>query len=228
MAPPETPTRARVESAIRPLLRGYSHAAAASAALAGTVALVWLSAGDWLKQVSLLVYGATSVLLFTASALFHTAGWSPRWHRTLRRLDRAGIFLAIAGTATPIVYNVLPEPRRTGILLLVWGLAGLGAAAVAPVLRTPRGLVIGLYLGLGWIALALIPALLAARGLNAVLLLSLGGLLYTAGALIYALRRPRLWPRVFGFHEAFHLLVIAANAVFFIFMLLYVIPFPRP
>ncbi len=225
---PETPTRIRVESAIRPLLRSYSHAAAALAALAGTVALVWLSAGDWLKQVSLLVYGATSVLLFTASALFHTVGWSPRWHRTLRRLDRASIFLAIAGTFTPIVYNLLPEPRRTGLLLLVWGLAGLGAAAVAPVLRTPRGLVVALYLGLGWIALALIPALLAACGLNAVLLLALGGWLHTAGALVYALRRPRLWPRVFGFHEVFHLIVIAANAVFFVFMLLCIVPFPRP
>jgi hemolysin III len=218
-----------VEAAsVRPLLRGYSHAAAAVAALAGTVALVGLAAGDWLKQTSLLVYGATSVLLFTASALFHTAGWSPRWHRILRRLDRASIFLFIAGTATPVVYNLLPEPRRTALLLLVWGLAGLGAAAVAPVLRTPRGLVIGLYMGIGWIALALVPALLAARGPRAVLLLALGGSLYTAGALVYALRRPRLWPRVFGFHEAFHLLVIAANAVFFVFMLLYVIPYPRP
>jgi hemolysin III len=194
----------------------------------GIAALVWLSAGDWLKQVSLLVYGATSVLLFTASALFHTVGWSPHWHRTLRRLDRAGIFLAIAGTATPIIYNVLPEPQRTGLLLLVWGLAGLGVAAVAPRLRIPRWLVIALYLGLGWIALALVPTVLAARGPGAVLLLALGGLLYTAGTLIYALRRPRLWPRVFGFHEVFHLLVIAANAIFFVFMLLYVIPFPRP
>jgi hemolysin III len=228
MALPETPTRTRVETAARPLLRGYFHAAAAVASLGGTIALGRLSASDGLKQASLLIYGSTTVLLFTVSALFHTRGWAPHWHRTIRRIDRASIFLAIAGTYTPIIFNIVPAPQRTGLLLIVWGLAGLGGAAVAPLLRVPRWLVVTLYLMLGWIALTLIPELAAARGLNAILLLGLGGLLYTAGAVVYALRWPRLWPRIFGFHEVFHLLVIAANAVFFVFMLQDVIPFPRP
>jgi hemolysin III len=228
MAQTSTRTPVKAQETTKPLLRGYSHAVAAVAALAGTVVLMRLAAGDWLKQLSLLVYGATSTVLFTSSALFHIGRWPHRVGAWLRRLDRAGIFLLIAGTYTPIAFNVLTGTQRTGLLLVVWGLALLGAAVVAPFLRTPRPVVIGLYLALGWIAITVIPGLLASRGPMAFSLLALGGLLYTAGALVYTTRRPRLWPTVFGFHELFHLLVIAGAAVFFVFMLLDVIPFARP
>ena len=224
---PATSVRTETQAAAKPLLRGYLHAGAAVVALLATVALVASAAGDRPKQISLVIYGASSVLLFGFSALYHIGTWSPTRRAVLRRLDHANIFILIAGTYTPIAFNVLAGGWRIGILSAVWGLAVLGMIVAAPTLRIPRQVMVVLYVVTGWVALAALPEIMARVGLGGMLLLVLGGVLYTLGAVAYATRRPSLWPRVFGYHELFHLATIAANAAFFTFMLLRVVPFVR-
>jgi hemolysin III len=217
----------RVEATAKPLLRGYLHLGAAILAVIGTVALLILAAGDPLKQVTLAIYGLSSVWLFGMSALYHIGSWEPRRKALLRRLDHANIFILIAGTYTPIAFNVMIGWWRIGILASVWGLAVAGIIAAAPRLTLPRWVMVALYLATGWVALAATPEIAHNLGLGAILTLVLGGLLYTVGALAYAFKRPNPWPRMFGYHEFFHLCTIAANAVFFVFMVIYVVPFVR-
>jgi hemolysin III len=217
----------RTEAAAKPLLRGYLHLGAALLAVIGTITLLFLAAGDPLKQVTLGVYGLSSVWLFGMSALYHIGSWEPRRKALLRRLDHANIFLLIAGTYTPIALNVMTGWWRSGILAAVWGLALAGVGAAAPRLSLPRWVMVALYLVTGWVALAAIPEITHNLGVGALLTLVLGGALYTLGALAYAFKRPNPWPRVFGYHEVFHLSTIAANAVFFTFMVIYVVPFAR-
>jgi hemolysin III len=217
----------RVEAAFKPLLRGYLHLGAALLAVIGTVALVVLADADPPKQVTLAIYGLSSIWLFGMSALYHIGSWEPRREKLLRRLDHANIFILIAGTYTPIAFNVMTGWWRIGILVTVWCLALAGVLAAAPRLSLPRWAMVALYLLTGWIALAAIPEIAHNLGIGAILTLMLGGVLYTLGALAYAFKRPNPWPRVFGYHEVFHLCTIAANAVFFAFMVNYVVPFVR-
>jgi hemolysin III len=212
---------------VKPLLRGYSHAVFAVVAAVGTVILIVRTAGDAPKQLSVLVYGISLVVLFGVSGLYHVGTWSPRRRALLRRIDHADIFLLIAGTYTPVAVNVLGGGWRVAVLATLWGAALAGALAVAPVLRIPRWVLIGLYLLMGWVGLLVMPQVAGAVGAG-VLLLAGGGALYSVGAVIYALRRPRLWPRVFGYHEAFHLLVIAASCLFYAFVAAFVVPHARP
>ncbi len=214
-------------AATKPLLRGYLHLGAAALSIFATLALLLLARGDPAKQASLLVYGASAELLFGLSALYHIGDWQPRTRALLRRLDHANIFVLIAGTYTPIAFNVLVGGWRVGILSAVWSLALAGVAVAAIALPLPRAAMVGLYIATGWVALAAIPQIAATTGPGGLLLLLLGGLLYTAGALAYALKKPALWSRVFGYHELFHLATLAANATFFAFMLAYVMPVAR-
>jgi hemolysin III len=214
-------------AATKPLLRGYLHLGAAALTIFATLALLLLARGDPAKQVSLLVYGASAELLFALSALYHIGDWQPRTRALLRRLDHANIFVLITGTYTPIAFNVLAGGWRAGVLSAVWCLALAGVVIAAIALPLPRTVMVGLYIATGWVALAAIPQIAATTGLGGLLLLILGGLLYTAGALAYALKKPALWPRVFGYHELFHLATLVANAAFFAFMLAYVLPVAR-
>lgn len=211
----------------KPLLRGWLHAGAAVVALIVTVGLAVASAGDRPKQISLIIYGASSILLFGCSALYHLGNWSPKTHAALQRLDHANIFILIAGTYTPIAFNVLNGWWRIGLLVTIWTLAILGVSAAAPALRIPRQVMVALYIGMGWVAVAAIAPIVAAVGVGAMLLLVLGGVFYTLGALAYAFHWPALWPRVFGYHEIFHLATIAASASFLLFMIVAVLPFAR-
>jgi hemolysin III len=213
--------------AARPLLRGYSHAVAAPLALAGWVTLVVLSRGDVAKQMSVSVYGACMVLLFALSAAYHVVTWKPRVREVLRRLDHSNIFLMIAGTYTAVGFNALTGATRVLILTAVWVPAAFGVALVGAGVRLPRSVLAGLYVLVGWVALLALPALLARFTPPALALIVAGGIAYSIGALLYALRWPPLWRSVFGYHEAFHLLVIAASASFFVFILRYVLPLQR-
>ena len=212
---------------VKPLLRGWSHAVAAVLAGAGTVFLLAKTAGDTPKQISLLIYGLSLVVLFAVSALYHVGSWSAKRRALLRRLDHANIFVLIAGTYTPVAVNVLVGGWRIGVLVTLWGAALCGSVAVAPQLRIPRWALVGVYLLMGWVGLLVLPQV-ASRVGSGVLLLAGGGALYSGGAVMYALRRPRLWPRVFGYHEAFHLMVIAASCLFYAFVVGFVVPHERP
>jgi len=192
----------------RPLLRGVSHEIAAGIALAGLVALVLLAPGPRARTAAL-VYGFSLVALFSVSALYHRPAWSPRALLWMRRLDHSAIFLLIAGTFTPMCLLLGDAFART-MLAVVWAGAGLGILRALLWPRAPRGVATALYLLLGWAAVPLAPAMYRALGPGSMALLAAGGLLYSVGAVIYATRRPDPFPRVFGYHEVFHALVIAA------------------
>lgn len=211
----------------KPLLRGRFHAVAAMGAVALTVALCWQSRMDPPRMISMLIFGLSMVELYTVSAVYHIGTWQPRTEKRLRALDHANIFVLIAGTYTPLCFNVLSGWLRPAILILIWGLAIVGAALATLTLRTPRWLTAGLYVGMGWVALLALPAFLGAMPWEATAMLVLGGLLYTVGALIYARKRPNPFPRVLGFHEVFHLFVIAGGAAFALAIWIWVLPFPR-
>ncbi|MCX5730836.1 MAG: hemolysin III family protein [Deltaproteobacteria bacterium] len=202
MADTHSPTRTR------PLLRGVSHEIAAGVALAGLVALVLLAPGPRARMAAL-VYGFSLVALFSVSALYHRPAWSPRALLWMRRLDHSAIFLLIAGTFTPMCLLLGDAFART-MLAVVWAGAGLGILRALLWPRAPRGVATALYLLLWWAAVPLAPAMYRALGPGSMALLAAGGLLYSVGAVIYATRRPDPFPRVFGYHEVFHALVIAA------------------
>ncbi len=211
----------------RPLLRGYSHAVAAVAAVGGLPLLLRAADGDLATQAALLVYGLSAVLLFACSALYHTLPWTPHYRAVLRRLDHAMIFVMIAGAYTPIAYTTLMGWWRAGLLAAVWALALAGVAAVTLPRPVPRRVRVGLYVALAWLTVSVSPTILVPLGPRGLLLPLAGGVLFMAGALAYSLRRPVLWPRVFGYHELFHLTVIGGNGAFFLFMVQYVAPLAR-
>ncbi len=195
---------------LRPLLRGWSHAVAALATLP---AAWWLVAGasPGLASWGAGVYGASLVLLFTTSGLYHRIYWPSSIRHLIGRIDHAAIFLLIAGTYTPFCLLLGPGLGHR-MLWLIWCSAVLGIALEIGWKGLPKPLRAGLYVLLGWFIVPVLPALRAAVGDGSLVLMLLGGGFYTIGAVIYATRRPDPLPRVFGFHEIFHLLVIAAAA----------------
>ncbi len=197
----------------KPLLRGVSHEIAAGVALAGLVALVLLAPGPR-ARVGALVYGLSLVALFSVSALYHRPTWSPRARLWMRRLDHSAIFLLIAGTFTPLCL-LLGDARAHTMLAVVWAGAGLGVLRALVWPRAPRMVATALYLVLGWAAVPLVPAMYRALGAGSIVLLAAGGLLYSVGAVIYATRRPDPFPKVFGYHELFHALVVGAAGLHF-------------
>jgi hemolysin III len=214
-------------AAVKPLLRGWSHAIAALVAIAGLVALIVITRHDPGKLVSMLVYGTGLVLLFGVSATYHVFYWPPRVKDWLRRADHATIFVFIAATYTPLAYNVLHGWWRIGVLTAIWLCAAAGVAGAAPFLKIPRRLLAFLYLAMGWVAVVALVPLTAALGWLAAVLMALGGLQYTLGAAAYAFKRPKLWPRVFGYHELFHLAVITASVTFYVIVVRYAVPYHR-
>jgi hemolysin III len=188
-------------------------------AIAGAIALVAVSGGNLARQISLAIYGVCLILLFAVSASYHRGPWSPRTRRVWGRLDHATIFLAIAGTYTPVVVNVLRGWPSIVLLVVIWVLAASGVVVSTTGVPLPRWVTVVLYLGVGWTVVFFLPALGQRIHASGLAILALGGALYCAGAVVYAIKRPRLWPRVFGFHEVFHILVIAASAVYFVFIL---------
>ncbi len=211
----------------KPLLRGWSHGLAALASVAGLVALALVTRNDPAKLVSMVIYGTGLVLLFGVSGTYHIFNWPPRVKDWLRRADHATIFVFIAATYTPLVFNVLDGWLRIAALIAIWGCAAAGGAGAAPFLRIPRRLLAALYLAMGWLAVVTLVPLTAALGWVAALLIALGGLQYTLGAAAYAFKKPRLWPRVFGYHELFHVAVITASITFYVIVMHYAVPFHR-
>ncbi len=207
---PETSPSAR----IKPLLRGVSHEVAAFAAVPATLALVASAKSPW-AQVGAATYGASLFTLFLVSAVFHRPTWSPRARLLVGRLDNSAIFLLIAGTYTPICLLVGGGIGRA-LLAVVWTGAVLGIVATMAWPFAPKPLMAAIYVALGWAFVPAAGGLRAAMGGQALLLLVAGALVYTAGAIVYALRRPDPFPRVFGYHEIFHLLVIAAAVLHYV------------
>jgi len=208
----------------KPLLRGWSHAVASFVAVAGLVSLIVITRHDPAKLASMAIYGTGLVLLFAVSATYHIFNWPPRVKDWLRRADHATIFVFIAATYTPLVFNIL---GGWWVLIAIWVCALAGVIGAAPFLRIPRVVLASLYLAMGWLAVVALVPLTAALGWVAAVLMALGGLQYSLGAAAYAFRRPRLWPRVFGYHEVFHLAVITASVTFYVIVVYYAVPYHR-
>jgi hemolysin III len=203
--------RSAVGPAARPRLRGLLHAAGAPVAVVLGVVLVLL-ANSLRERTGVAVYAASLTGLFTVSAVYHRGRWRPAVKRWLQRVDHSMIFLLIAGTYTPFCLLVLAGSTSWIVLSIVWGGAIIGIVARLTWASAPRWFFVPLYLGLGWVAAAVAPALAAGASTTANLLLVLGGVLYSVGAVVFATRRPDPAPEVFGFHEVFHALTVAAAA----------------
>lgn len=192
----------------RPSWRGWIHAG--TFPLAIVLALVLLVVADGGRATTAAaIFAGASVLLFGISALYHRLALDHRLNATLRRLDHANIFLLIAGTYTPICVLSLPREQWIPLLTLVWGGAALGIGFRLGWSTAPRWLYVPIYVVLGWAALVYAGDLFDASPATMVLAL-IGGILYSAGAVVYGLKRPNPLPRTFGFHEVFHALTVAA------------------
>jgi hemolysin III len=206
-----------------PRLRGILHAHAAW--VAGVLAILLIALAPTAQaRVAAGIYGVGLVALFTVSATYHRWRGDPRWKPWLRRMDHATIFVFIAASYTPVALLVLEPPMRTVVLLSVWAGAAAGVALSLAWISAPRLLSAIAYLAVGWVAVIALPQLLERAGVAPLVLLIVGGALYTLGATVYAIQKPNLWPRTFGFHEVFHALVIAAAVVHFIAMAGWVVP----
>ncbi|MFF0310804.1 hemolysin III family protein [Streptosporangium sp. NPDC004379] len=204
--------RPSISMSIKPRLRGWLHTGALPVAIIAGYVLVAL--GPTLQaRLAAAVYAITSGLLFGVSATYHRGTLSPRLERVLRRLDHANIYLIIAGTYTPFALLALDGPARVVVLAVIWTGAIAGVLFRVLWISAPRLLSTALYIALGWTAVFVLPQLLSGAGVAAVALVIAGGLLYTAGGVVYGLRRPDPSPRWFGFHEVFHAFTVAAYVV---------------
>ena len=218
------PTSSATLSLTKPRLRGVSHQWAFFVSLALGAALV-VAAPAGQPRLAAAIDALSVAALFGTSALYHRITWSTQAaRRWMRRLDHSMIFFLIAGTYTPFALLVLDGDLATVILIVVWAGALAGVLMKLVWIDAPKALVALTYIMLGWVAIAVFPALIEGLGVTASTLVAVGGLLYTLGALVYAFQRPDPVPKVFGYHEVFHALVILAAALQYAVIAFYVIP----
>jgi hemolysin III len=201
---------------VKPKLRGWLHLATAPLTLVAGIVLIALSP-DTLTRVGSAVFTGSAVLLFTVSAIYHRGTWSPRTWAFLRRFDHSNIFLLIAGSYTPFSLLFLEGTERTVLLTVVWSGAILGVLFRVFWAGAPRWLYTPIYIALGWAAVFFIPSfaegaerLGVTTGTAVLVLLAVGGGLYTLGGIVYGIKRPDPSPQWFGFHEVFHSFTILA------------------
>jgi len=200
---------------------GVSHGIGALLAVAGMVVLIVLARGKPWQITSFAIYGATLILLYVASALYHSLPVGPRAESALFSLDRAAIYALIAGTYTPLCLVVLPAGWGWSLFGIVWGLAVVGIVVdIVSRRRTPDWLQALLYLGTGWLALIAIEPLVRSLTLAALAWLVAGCVIYSVGAVICVTNRPRLRPGIFSAHDLWHVLVLAGSICHFVVMLL--------
>jgi len=201
------------EGPVKPRLRGWIHFWSFVASMATGATLIALAASTVSARAALAiaVYSASVSGLFGISALYHRRSWlNQRAAYWINRLDHSMIFVFIAGSYTPFATLAMPPDTGTLVLVVVWGgaLAGVTMKLAWP--RAPRWLGVPIYLALGWVAVFVMADLLRAAGPAALVLLIVGGALYSLGALVYTLKWPDPWPRTFGFHEFFHAATVLA------------------
>jgi len=192
--------------------------------ITGLVTLLVESRGDPWRVVGFSIYGASLILLYSASTIYHWQALPPRGEDILKRLDHVAIFVLIAGTYTPVCLVTLRGGWGWSVLGLVWGLALLGLLLKLFFQHLPRWSSTALYVGMGWMAVVAVVPLVQSLPVSGLMWLVAGGVLYTLGAVIYAVKWPDPAPQVFGFHEVFHVFVLAGSITHFVFMMRYVLP----
>ncbi len=211
-------------AAVKPKLRGVSHEWAFFLSLGFGVALIILAKTPK-ATLAVGIYAVSLSALFGTSALYHRVNWTrPTVRQWMRRLDHSMIFFLIAGTYTPFALLVLNGPLASAILVVVWAGAIAGAAVEMIWIDHPKWASALIYLAIGWVAVVAFPELWSAMGVLGTSLVAIGGLLYTAGAVVYATQRPNPSPAIFGYHEVFHLFVIAAAIAHFTAIAFYALP----
>ena len=199
----------------KPLLRGHFHQAAFFFALGAWIVLI-TRIHTQLQAVSIVIYGVGLLSLFGVSALYHRIQWQVKARAWMRRLDHAAIFLLIAGTFTPVCLLGMQGQTGERLLWIVWGVALLGIIQSLIWVHAPKWLSAILYVAMGWLAGPYIMEMNASLGPGRLSLIIIGGAIYTLGAVVYAIKKPNPYPRVFGYHEIFHLLTIIAAILHFI------------
>jgi hemolysin III len=208
---------------MRPRLRGVVHQWSFFVALiAGATLVVWAPAGR--ATAAAAIYSVALAGLLGTSALYHRITWQPRARAWLRRLDHSMIFVLIAGTYTPFALLVLDGTLATVVLAGVWSGAAAGIVVTLLWIDAPKWITAGTYVGLGWFSLIAVPQITERAGAGALALLAVGGVAYTAGAVVYASRRPDPRPATFGYHEIFHVLVVVAAAAHFTAIAAFAVP----
>jgi hemolysin III len=207
----------------RPRFRGVSHQWGFFIALIASTAMV-ISAPDGRATFAAVAYGFCLCAMLGVSALYHRVAWGTRAGRRMNRLDHSTIFLAIAGTYTPIALIGLRGWIEVTLLVFVWGGSIGGIVAEWMPFEPPRGYITTVYVAIGWVAVIAIPQIWSNLGVTAFVLIAIGGGLYTIGAFVLAFRRPDPAPLVFGYHEVFHVFVVLAATLHFVAITFFVLP----
>ncbi len=205
----------------RPLLRGMLHGAAFVASC--VIGVLFVIAAPANRLLPALAFAVSATVMLGTSTLYHRVRWKRRARLWMRRADHAGIFLLIAGTYTPVGLISLHGSWRVTVLAIVWSGAAVAVLVKFCWVRAPKWLSAAVGVALGWAGVAALPEVVKHDGIAPVVLLGAGGLAYTAGALVYALRRPDPFPRVFGYHELFHALTIGALACQYVAVAFFVV-----
>jgi len=203
----------------------YSHLTGGVAAVVGTVFLSLVASYSASALITALIYGLSVIFLFSASSFYHAFKKTENEVSFWRRMDRLAIFCMIAGTYTPICYLYLDGAWRWSMIAIQWGLVGFGLVSQLFFPRAPRVFYAMIYLVMGWLAIIPIRQMLAAMTAVQTVLLFAGGLFFTAGGIIYATKRPRLFPGVFSFHELFHIMVLLGGG--FHYAMIYIVYFEK-
>lgn len=203
---------------------GLMHLGAAIAAACGLAVLLYLGRDSLVKEISLLVYGVSLILMFSASTAYHLIKAGPPVAQVLRKLDHSAIYLLIAGTYTPICLHFFTGFWQWDIVAIIWLMAIVGIAVKLFVIRAPRWLSAGVYLAMGWLSVMGIKVMLATMPTAALVWLLLGGVFFSVGAIVYIIKKPDFYPGVFGFHEVWHVFVILGSLSHFIVVAAYVAP----
>jgi hemolysin III len=207
---------ARFNLALRDPFSGLSHLFGAVLAVVGLFCLVTAADGRGLQLAAFSIYGASLVVLYLASGIYHSVQASPERLAVLRRFDHMAIYLLIAGTYVPLCLIALPGPWGTGLLIAEGAMALVGTVAALSFKGGPSWLRASLYVGMGWLAVVAMGPLSAALPSAALKWLLAGGIVYTVGAVVYVTDRPRLWPGRFGAHDLWHLFVIGGSVCHFV------------
>jgi hemolysin III len=205
-------------------VNGLTHFFAAIAACIGLVILIMLGWHNLIKEISFTVYGSSLILLFAASATYHMVKSKTNIITTLRKLDHSAIFLLIAGTYTPFCVVMFTGFWKWGFLTVIWSLAIIGIFVKVIVPDAPRWLHTGVYIVMGWLCMTAISEMLRVLPVGALILLITGGIVYTAGAIIYATKTLDFFPGIFGFHEVWHIFVILGALTHFIAIAVFIAP----
>ena len=205
-------------------IRGILHGVAGLAAAAGAALLV-IRATAGKHAIAGLVFGLSLVAMYTVSTIYHAVDWRASAKSFMQRLDHSMIFLVVAATFTPFGVVVLDGWLRAVLLTVVWVGAIVGIALKFTLPSVKTGLSVAIQHTMGWLSLAAMPLIWQRIGPAAVLLVFAGGLCYTIGTVVFATRRPRLFPKVFSYHELFHVLVVAGSALHFLAVLWFVMPY---